>query len=412
MAVETIPDPAMLKEAFGHGVYSSDGSRVQFGSLFGAGDDSRPAERQVLVIFIRHFFCGNCQEYVRRLSSPESPFHPSRKRVNVTDTHSTASLSEAVTGSPPAVILIGPGLPSLIPSYAELTQCPYPVYADPSTRLYSILGMHRTLSLGPKTPGYIQHSLVRGAVKSAWQVVKRVGSGDAMGGGDWDVNGGEFLFVRHDHGASSARRAASSTRAGSAPPGWEVHWCHRMLNSRDHTEPVDLQYHTCSSTSSGQGNARANPLPHSILVDRKQGYSSNCRGSCPGPDIPRFREQVLLNQASHGLQPRRLGRTGSRCKSSGSCRAELPTVVPSARAAPQSEMRASSFLTAGTQPPARPSSPIEEEDEPRSRKSFTASIVDRVGVLVRTRSVSTRPARSATQRSGGGIFRRGLQLLP
>ncbi|KAK5260167.1 hypothetical protein LTR40_004654 [Exophiala xenobiotica] len=209
MAIEATPNPSTLKQAFEHEIYSSDGTPLSFGSLFNNNNNSRGDEHQpspsVLVIFIRHFFCGNCQEYIRRLSSPDSPFHPTSRHQQRQHALHSGSFSKPTTTTtttttphpppppppppPPAVVIIGPGSPSLLASYSSRTQCAFPIYADPSTQLYDILGMHRTLSMGVKSPAYIQHSLWSGAVKSAWQIVKRVGNGDAMDGGDWQVNG-------------------------------------------------------------------------------------------------------------------------------------------------------------------------------------------------------------------------------
>lgn len=100
-----------------------------------------------------------------------------------------------------------------------MTGCPFPLYADHSTQLYKTLGMRRSLSLGPRDPEYIQHSLAAGVMKSIVQGLKRLPSGDIGKAGDLSVNGGEFLFSRED----------SATE-------WTISWSHCMLNSRDHSE--------------------------------------------------------------------------------------------------------------------------------------------------------------------------------
>ncbi|KAL9026883.1 MAG: hypothetical protein Q9196_004518 [Gyalolechia fulgens] len=148
---------------------------------------------RTLVIFIRHFFCGNCQEYLRSLSTSITP--------------------EALKflPTPTKILVIGCGQPDLIPTYQRGTECPYPIYADPSKNLYAQLGMIRTLSLGPKSPEYMQYSLPSAVVRAIYQTIK-AGRGAFKGGNYWQV-GGEFLF--EDGGVS---------------------WCHRMQNTRDHTE--------------------------------------------------------------------------------------------------------------------------------------------------------------------------------
>lgn len=100
--------------------------------------------------------------------------------------------------------------------YIKETECPFPVYADPSRKLYDTLGMVRTLDLGPKKPEYIQKSIFSGAVSSILQGLRQ-GSG-ALKGGDIKQVGGEFLFI-----------------------DGKVEWAHRMRNTRDHAEITELR---------------------------------------------------------------------------------------------------------------------------------------------------------------------------
>ena len=90
------------------------------------------------------------------------------------------------------------------------------MYADPTRKLYHLLGMTSTLSLG-KTPEYMQRSLLSMAVRSFIQELK---SGrNMLSGGDFRQVGGEFLFQNG-----------------------KVTWCRRMRNTRDHAEiPVVRQ---------------------------------------------------------------------------------------------------------------------------------------------------------------------------
>lgn len=170
-------------------------------------NSQKEQSHRVLVIFIRHFFCGNCQEYLRELAA-----HPSLNSANL-EQHNLR------------VTIIGCGLPSLIASYRTMTGIPdsWQVYADPSTELYRSLGMHRTLSMGTRRPQYIRRSLTGNMLRSVWQGVRRIPEGDVLGAGSWDVNGGEFLFEHAEQEDS-----------------WKISWCHKMTNSRDHTEVEDL----------------------------------------------------------------------------------------------------------------------------------------------------------------------------
>lgn len=99
--------------------------------------------------------------------------------------------------------------------YIATTSCPFPVYADPSHKLYDYLGMTRTLNMGKK-PNYIHSNLF---VTSVQSIVQGLRTGDkALKGGDFKQVGGEFLFE-----------------------DGEVKWVHRMRNTRDHAEIEELR---------------------------------------------------------------------------------------------------------------------------------------------------------------------------
>jgi hypothetical protein len=154
------------------------------------------APRQ-LIIFVRHFFCGNCQEYLRTLSSSITP-------------ESLLALEQ-----PTFITVIGCGRPELINMYVEATNCPFPVYADPTRKLYDLLGMTRTLDLGKK-PGYIHSNLFVTSVQSIMQGIKT--GNKALKGGDFKQVGGEFLFEEG-----------------------KCVWVHRMKNTRDHSEVTEVR---------------------------------------------------------------------------------------------------------------------------------------------------------------------------
>ncbi|KAI4114305.1 MAG: hypothetical protein LQ345_004889 [Seirophora villosa] len=176
-------------------VLDVNGKPHAFRSLY-TSDSNEPL--RVLIIFIRHFFCGNCQEYLRSLSTSITP----------------GALNSLSTST--KVIVIGCGQPDLITMYARETECPYPIYADPSKKLYAQLGMIRTLELGPRSPQYMQYSLPSAIVRAIYQNLK-AGRGAFKGGDYWQV-GGEFLLE-----------------------DGQVSWCHRMRNTRDHTEIPEIR---------------------------------------------------------------------------------------------------------------------------------------------------------------------------
>ena len=100
--------------------------------------------------------------------------------------------------------------------YVQTTACQFPVYADPTRKLYDYLGMTRTLDLGKKKPSYIQSNLFVTSVQSIVQSLKT--GNKALKGGDFKQVGGEFLFE-----------------------DGECVWVHRMRNTRDHAEIPDLR---------------------------------------------------------------------------------------------------------------------------------------------------------------------------
>lgn len=140
----------------------------------------------------------NCQEYLKTLSSAITP-----------EALQTLSI-------PTQLVIIGCGESSLISWYTKETACPFTIYADPTKKLYDLLGMTRTLSLGSKHPEYMKSSVPMNTIKSFWQTL-RAGR-DMMKGGDFYQVGGEFMFE-----------------------DGRVTWCHRMRNTRDHAEIAEMR---------------------------------------------------------------------------------------------------------------------------------------------------------------------------
>ncbi|KAI9812862.1 MAG: hypothetical protein M1827_004380 [Pycnora praestabilis] len=189
-----IPTQADLDKVANLPVLDVNGASRPFQSLYSGDKEAK----RILILFVRHFFCGNCQEYLRTLCSSITP-------------ESLLSLSTLTE-----IVVIGCGQPDLIPMYTETANCPFPIYADPTRKLYDQLGMSRTLNLGPKKPDYIQASFATNTLRSIYQGVMS-GTG-AFQGGNYKQVGGEFLFDRG-----------------------KITWCHRMRNTRDHAEISELR---------------------------------------------------------------------------------------------------------------------------------------------------------------------------
>lgn len=176
-------------------VLDSNGTSHSFSTLYMSDNQNQ----QTLIIFIRHFFCGSCKEYVCALSQ-EDGLTPSE--LSTANKH---------------LIIIGCGQPNLIEQYVKDTKCSFPIYADPTQKLYDAFGMIRSLSLGDKKPDYIKSSFLANVAKSA---VCQFSAGSAMfQGGNVQQNGGEYLInVQGD-----------------------IIWSHNMTNTRDHVEVKELR---------------------------------------------------------------------------------------------------------------------------------------------------------------------------
>ncbi|KAK0739959.1 AhpC/TSA antioxidant enzyme-domain-containing protein [Apiosordaria backusii] len=250
-ADNSLPSLATLKKIDNYIVLDRNGKSHTFRSLY----TGRHVARRVLLVFVRHFYCGNCQDYLRTLSSAFSP---------------SDLLGLPI---PTFIVVIGCGDPGLIDMYTSETGCPFPVYTDPTRKLYAELGMIRTLALGER-PAYTKTHLVKSSLASVVQGLKQIPKGLAHKGGDSRQIGGEFLFEPVEEVASpikelgewkagnnnnnngqepelGVKHRASETPSidgknmelgGDGSEGVDkiVSWCHRMRNTRDHAEVPEL----------------------------------------------------------------------------------------------------------------------------------------------------------------------------
>jgi hypothetical protein len=155
-------------------IFDENRSKIKFSSFY--------TDKQTLVIFIRHFMCGNCmvhppcvglvsnlEEYVRALSTGIDPSELSAQGIEL--------------------VIIGCGDPVLIKDYATSTGAKYPIYADPSQSLYKLFGLVRNLTWGNKDPEYMSFGLVGGIFKGISAGLKA--GPNAFKSGDKKQNGGE-----------------------------------------------------------------------------------------------------------------------------------------------------------------------------------------------------------------------------
>lgn len=131
------------------------------------------------VFSVRHFFCLYDQDYVRTLSGKI-----------------TQSLLDTVplSAKPAQVIIIGCGDPALIGPYMEETSDEFPIYTDPSGKIYETLHMIRSMDGFTEPPPYSCVSFSSAVGQTFKQMWKRGWAG--LKGGNWDQQGGEWIFQR------------------------------------------------------------------------------------------------------------------------------------------------------------------------------------------------------------------------
>ncbi|KAK2462460.1 hypothetical protein APHAL10511_005430 [Amanita phalloides] len=180
-----IPDEQTLQSASELTIYDSKGEEVKFGSLF---EDSK-----TVVVFIRHFFCGACQGYVSKLAEiPQSALDAANVKLTV----------------------VGCGEWVAIETYSELSKFSGPIFADPSRKLYHVLGMAESLSrtpAGQERRSYLSNPIST-AIKGAWKALQHASLIGKQG--NISQNGGEFIFG----------------------PGKTCTFASRMQHSEDHVE--------------------------------------------------------------------------------------------------------------------------------------------------------------------------------
>ncbi|XP_029324471.1 peroxiredoxin-like 2C isoform X2 [Mus caroli] len=148
-------------------VLDASGRRVTFGALF--------QERRAVVVFVRHFLCYVCKEYVEDLAKiPKSVLRP----------------------------------------FCKLTGYSHEIYVDPEREIYKRLGMKRgeDISSSGQSP-HIKSNLLSGSLQSLWRAV----TGPLFDfQGDPAQQGGTLILG----------------------PGNNIHFVHRDRNRLDH-KPIN-----------------------------------------------------------------------------------------------------------------------------------------------------------------------------
>ncbi|KAH7103334.1 AhpC/TSA antioxidant enzyme-domain-containing protein [Auriculariales sp. MPI-PUGE-AT-0066] len=169
-------------------VLDGSGKPVRFGTLY--------EDQRTLVVFIRHFWCPSCRDYVTQLG-----------KIPV----------DAFTEAGVRLVVIGCGDPSMIKNYKEATRLQHDMYADPLRKLYDALGTHTSLEKAPITPTYGQDTGILSSIKAIWKepMLKPTVIGKQ---GKLDQLGADLILG----------------------PGQTCHYTRRMKNTQDHTPVTDL----------------------------------------------------------------------------------------------------------------------------------------------------------------------------
>jgi len=184
-------DARALETATDIHVFNDKGGKVRFGDLF--------ADQKTVVVFVRHFFCGSCLQYVSRLATVRQ---------------------DALEAAATKIVVVGCGEWSLIENYRKNTGFKGEVYANPDRKLYDTLGLVSNLQTTPKGEerrSYLTRSLLGGTLWSIWRgpLKNPLHIGKQ---GNISQNGGDFVFG----------------------PGTSCSYSSRMKHTEDHVEVPEL----------------------------------------------------------------------------------------------------------------------------------------------------------------------------
>ncbi|WWC85594.1 uncharacterized protein L201_000458 [Kwoniella dendrophila CBS 6074] len=155
--------------------------------------------RKTVIFFIRHFWCGQCQDYTFASLSLLDPVALEKAGIRV--------------------IIISNGSWKIIKAYKKLFNCPFPIYVDGPRRLYQLMGMTKmTNDFGPLFKGraaYHQRAVPGQLLHGLGNAFFRMPLANP---GTLTQLGGEFILT----------------------PGWNCEFAHRMTTTSDHMEAPDV----------------------------------------------------------------------------------------------------------------------------------------------------------------------------
>lgn len=136
-SVDALPSQENMLEAGTLFLRDEAGELVSFGELFphphspapvalpgdipkGAENEQLPPITRTVVFFIRHFWCGQCQDYTLASLATLDPVAVRRAGVRV--------------------VVVSNGSWKIIKAYRRVLKCPFPIYVDGPRKLYHLLG--------------------------------------------------------------------------------------------------------------------------------------------------------------------------------------------------------------------------------------------------------------------------------
>uniref|UniRef100_A0A8D0L415 Peroxiredoxin like 2C n=1 Tax=Sphenodon punctatus TaxID=8508 RepID=A0A8D0L415_SPHPU len=132
-----------LRDAARRLVVDGDGKAIPFGALY--------REQRAIVVFVRHFLCYACKEYVEDLAKVPKSF---LKDANV------------------RLIVIGQSSYHHIKPFCSVTRYPHEIYADPEREIYGTLGMKRGEEvIVPAQSPHVKSNLFLGSIRSIWRAM-------------------------------------------------------------------------------------------------------------------------------------------------------------------------------------------------------------------------------------------------
>ena len=203
-----LPSLLQLNYAARLPITGEDGKQITFGSLF--------ESQRTIVIFIRHFWCPLCQDYMSSVNSFLGPKMICKTCENGHHEIKGFALGHDA-GTRVRFVVISNGAHGMIAKYRQIFGLSFKVYTDPSLALYQALGMGRDSDIkhhnqqtykhnksvdssiseknsGLSKPGeYVKHSMMGGIAMVVMRAFK-VGMPVWEKGGDINQLGGEFVF--------------------------------------------------------------------------------------------------------------------------------------------------------------------------------------------------------------------------